>query len=84
VQLSDARNLRCRLPQEPNIRQILDTARLAPSASSKQPSHFIIVEEKVKRVQIAKGARVKLLVCHSLVPLYARYFIEAIPAVESL
>jgi nitroreductase len=35
--------------------KILDAARLAPSASSKQPWHFIIVEEKVKRVQIAKG-----------------------------
>jgi nitroreductase len=35
--------------------KILDAARLAPSASNKQPWHFIIVEKKAKRVQIAQG-----------------------------
>lgn len=35
--------------------KILDAARLAPSAINKQPWHFIIVEDKDKRAQIAKG-----------------------------
>ena len=36
---------------------IMEAARLAPSAGAVQPWHFVIVRDKQKRVRIAKGCR---------------------------
>ena len=35
--------------------KVLDAARRAPSASNKQPWHFIIVKDEMKRIRIARG-----------------------------
>ena len=39
------------------LTQVLDAARLAPSAGNAQPWHFIIVRDGDKRARIAKGCR---------------------------
>jgi len=39
------------------LKQVLDAARLAPSAGNAQPWHFIIVRDEDKRARIAEGCR---------------------------
>jgi nitroreductase len=44
------------VPQE-SLLKVLEAARLAPSAGSIQPWHFIIVKDQARRERIAKGGR---------------------------
>jgi nitroreductase len=39
------------------LKNVLDAARLTPSAGNAQPWHFIIIKDEDKRIRIAKGCR---------------------------
>jgi nitroreductase len=62
------RSVRAYLPEpvpEDKLRRILEAGRVAPSAGSIQPWHFIVVIDKQRREALAKGGR------------YAKFLAEA-------
>jgi len=58
------------IPEEV-LTQVLDAARLAPSAGNAQPWHFIIVKDEDKRARIAKGCRYGRFLAESPVAIVA-------------
>ena len=61
------------------IEKVFEAARLAPSSGTIQPWHFIVVEDKNRRVRIAKGCRYGRFLARSPVVIAACGDVKASP-----
>ena len=65
------RNYEDRVVPKEKLERILDAARLAPSASNRQPWKFIVVKEKKRRQELAEAANGQTFVGQAAVVIVA-------------